>query len=505
MRRRLNARGMSLVEVLVVLGLGATLLGAVVVGMQRVAKGAVNEQRLALAQNRAYSSVTGLEKELKGKPLAAVLQGSGDKLASLVGVDGEGALVLANGYSSRSVTVEGNLGLAPGDMVFLVNGAGQALLAGVVGVSNSAGGSTIALSCDNPVRWTENTRVYKAEVLTLDARSGGLKVTLNGGTLIPVEGVNAFTVSYVYASPASGEEVSGSFLGMRAGEKRLVAVGLSASGDAQDVRRLTSRLPVSPLHVPVEAVLPCGGTPPPPGKGTVTVVVSPEPPGGGDLTLGATNYTQVFRSTKTFTDVPEGSFQVQAREVWTDELTAWAPSPRSAGGYIYAFLPVTVRISYAIVPGQITFSASGFPADGSATVSAGPYGATLGGGSSQSVSAQPGVYGTSASAEVSVSRSQGSVSWTEVYTLRSVSPAQATVRSYGTVSVAATYSGPLPGTLCYDADCRQAAPGRYTAPGDSVVRTWTNTYSQSCPSGQTGSITVTERWRTVKYLSLIHI
>jgi hypothetical protein len=112
----------------------------------------------------------------------------------------------------------------------------------------------------------------------------------------------------------------------------------------------------------------------------------------------------------------------------------------------------------------------------------------------------PGVYGTSASQEVSVSRSFVSVSWTEIYTLRSVSPRpQVSVRSYGSASVAATYSGPLPGTLCYDGSCRQAAPGYYTAPAEEVVRTWTTSYPESCPPGYTGSVTVTERWRTVKY------
>ena len=53
---------------------------------------------------------------------------------------------------------------------------------------------------------------------------------------------------------------------------------------------------------------------------------------------------------------------------------------------------------------------------------------------------------------MSVSRTQGSVSWTEIYTLRSVSPRpEVSVRSYGSALVAATYTtytGPLPGTLC---------------------------------------------------------
>ena len=73
------------------------------------------------------------------------------------------------------------------------------------------------------------------------------------------------------------------------------------------------------------------------------------------------------------------------------------------------------------------------------------------------------------------------------------------MRSYGSASVTATYSGPLPGTLCYDGSCRQAAPGYYTAPPEQVTRTWTQTRTEDCPPGYTGSVTITERWQTVKY------
>jgi hypothetical protein len=73
------------------------------------------------------------------------------------------------------------------------------------------------------------------------------------------------------------------------------------------------------------------------------------------------------------------------------------------------------------------------------------------------------------------------------------------VRSYGSASVAATYTGPLPGTLCYDADCGQAAPGYYTAPPEEVISTWTNRYTKPCPPNHRGEIIVTEDWRTVKY------
>jgi len=72
------------------------------------------------------------------------------------------------------------------------------------------------------------------------------------------------------------------------------------------------------------------------------------------------------------------------------------------------------------------------------------------------------------------------------------------VRSYGSASVTATYTGPLPGTLCHDGSCRQAAPGYYIAPASEVIKTWTNSYPESCPSGYTGSVTVTEEWQAVK-------
>jgi len=73
------------------------------------------------------------------------------------------------------------------------------------------------------------------------------------------------------------------------------------------------------------------------------------------------------------------------------------------------------------------------------------------------------------------------------------------VRSYGSASVTAAYTGPLPGTLCYDGSCRQAAPGYYTAPPQEVINTWTETRTEDCPPDHRGSVTVTERWRTVKY------
>ncbi len=256
------------------------------------------------------------------------------------------------------------------------------------------------------------------------------------------------------------------------------------------------------IYVPstVAEAAPCGAQNPSLGLGVVTVVVSPAPPGGGDLTLGATNYTRNFRNTSTFDDVPAGPLSITARDVWTDALTAWAPSPASWTGRLYSFYPLTVAVQYAIVPGTLTLSASGFPSDGSATVSAGSYSASLGGGGSQSFQATPGTYATSASPEVTVSRS-ARVSWTEIYTLQSVSPNPVSVRSYGSSTVSASYSGPLPGTLCEDGNCRQVAPGAYTAPADQLLNRYTTTRTEACPEGQQGSITITQTWERWKVWS----
>ena len=73
------------------------------------------------------------------------------------------------------------------------------------------------------------------------------------------------------------------------------------------------------------------------------------------------------------------------------------------------------------------------------------------------------------------------------------------MRSYENSSVTAAYTGPLPGTLCYDGSCQQAAPGYYTAPPEEVVSTWTRRYTKPCPPNHRGDITVTEDWQTVKY------
>ncbi len=67
--------------------------------------------------------------------------------------------------------------------------------------------------------------------------------------------------------------------------------------------------------------------------------------------------------------------------------------------------------------------------------------------------------------------------------------------------MSATYSGPLPGTLCEDGSCRQVAPGAYTAPASQLLRAYTQTRTEACPPGYIGSVTVTETWQDWKVWS----
>lgn len=503
----MKERGFSLVELLAAIAVGAVVMGAALLALRQGARSLGSEQQVALSRDQAARALQGLAGELKGRPAAFLLPGASESGATLVVLSGSGWPVVLEGYGlSRARIVADSPDLEVGSPMALISPTGEVFylpaLASLDRVGDSRNLWELGFgACVNPVPYAPGIRAYRAETLTVARTAEGLELR---GTSLGAQKVLAlkdFALRYVYASP-TGEEVASSYQGAaRADGSRLAALAFQAVGEGEASRAFTARLPLGAGTVEVRKVFVCGDASPPlPGNGIVNVIVNPEPPGGGDLTLTSSGgYTRNFKSSTVFRDVPVGTVRLQARDVWTDGLTAWAPDKPNQSAALYTFAPVTFTVGYAIVPGTIAFSASGFPADGSATVRAGPYSATLGGGGTQSVSAMPGVYGTSASAEVSVSRSQGSVSWTEVYTLQSVSPAQATVRSYGTVSVSAAYSGPLPGTLCYDGNCQQASPGRYTAPGESVVRTWTNTHTQSCPSGYTGRITVTEQWRTVRY------
>lgn len=334
----------------------------------------------------------------------------------------------------------------------------------------------------------------------LQVASGGLDLYRNGQALGRVATPQGFGVSFVYRDRFGNEQVSSQYSGMGTPDGfTLAALGLTATGGVQENRTLTGRIPVGSGWVRVREIRACGQASQNSGLATVTVVVDPNAPGGGDLTLSGNNYTVNFTATRTFQDVPAGNIRLEAREVVRNPepgITAiWAPSPALWTGRAITFAPISIQVGYSLVPGELVFSVSGSPQDGRATVSAGPYSATLGGGSSQNVSALPGRYTTSASPEVSVSRSGNGVSWTEICTLRSLSPSPTVaVSSRQTSGVSAAYSGPLPGTLCQDASCRQVPPGAYTAPADQLLNRYTTTRTESCPAGYTGSVTITETW-----------
>jgi hypothetical protein len=502
----MRRKGLGLVELLVAIAVGIAVMAGAFLTVRQTAHNLSREQKITLSQDQAARVLQGLSGELKDSPAVFLLPGASESGAGLVTLSGTGWPVIAQGYGPSRVRVAGGRpDLQPGNPVVLVSPTGEVFyspgLASIAAVDAQSGVYELEFAgCLNPLRFAQGMRLYRAESLALAKTANGLEVQ---GTTFGTQQVltlKDFTFRYVYASP-TGETISSTYQGASLPDgSRLAALAFQATGTTEADRAYTARFPIGIGSMEIRNVLMCGGTPPPPsGQGVVTVVINPVPPGGGDVTLLANGYTRSIRQSSTFWDVPLGEVRVQGRDVWTDSLTAWAPNPVEQRETLFTFAPLTFIVSYSVVPGTLVLSASGFPSDGSATVSAGPHGASVSGGGSQTVSAPPGVYGTSASPEVSVSRSQGSVSWTEVYTLQSVSPAQVTVRSYGSASVTAAYTGPLPGTLCRDGSCQQASPGRYTAPAEQVINTWTNTYTQPCPPGQTGGVTVTELWRTVKY------
>lgn len=503
----MKERGFSLVELLAAIAVGAVVMGAALLALRQGARSLSSEQQVLLSRDQAARALQGIAGELKGRPAAFLLPGASESGAALVVLSGSGWPVVLEGYGlSRARVVADSPDLQVGSPMALVSPTGEVFYLPALASLNLVDASRNLWelgfgACVNPVPYVPGIRAYRAETLAVARTAEGLELR---GTSLGAQKVLAlkdFALRYVYASP-TGEEVASSYQGAaRADGSRLAALAFQAVGEGEASRAFTARLPLGAGTVEVRKVFVCGDASPPlPGNGIVNVIVNPEPPGGGDLTLTSSGgYTRNLKSSTVLRDVPVGTVRLQARDVWTDGLTAWAPDKPNQSAALYTFAPVTFTVGYAIVPGTIAFSASGFPADGSATVSAGPYSATLGGGGTQSVSAMPGVYGTSASAEVSVSRSQGSVSWTEVYTLQSVSPAQVTVRSYGSSSVSASYSGPLPGKLCYDDSCSQVSPGAYTKPADSVLDTWTRDGSASCPPGYVGTVTYREYWKRVKY------
>jgi hypothetical protein len=423
----MKRKGLALIELLVAISVGLAVIGGAFLTLRQAARSLSTEQKIVLSQDQGARVLQGLSGELKDRPAAFLLPGASEQGAGLVALVGNGWPVISDGYSPQKIRITGGVpDLQVGAPATLVSPTGEVFyinaLASVTPIDATAGVYELDFgnNCGNPLSFVQGMRVYKADTLVIAKTSGGLQI--EGASLgrQQVVALKDFTLRYVYSSPEK-ETLSSTYQGASLPDgSRLTALAFQATGTTEASRAYTARIPLKSGTLEVRNVVTCGGaTTPRAGTGVVTIVVNPAPPGGGDVTLLASGYTRTTRYSYTFRDVPVGNVEAQSRVVWVDSLTAWTPDPSGGPevvsvqrGVLYTFAPLTFTVSYSIVPGSLTFSASGFPADGRATVSAGSYSATLGGGSSRTVSALPGVYETSASQEVSVSRSQNSVSWT---------------------------------------------------------------------------------------------
>lgn len=338
--------------------------------LNRTTQTSAQERRLAQAQERAYKAVTGLDQELTGKSVLAVLPGASATQAALVATGHQGYVVPDRFASDRFTVLADAAPFSPGSQVFLLNGGGQGMLLTVLSVSQvSAGRWQVQVTgCQGGITlpWTPGTLAYPAEVYVLQVASGGLDLYRNGQALGRVATPQGFGVSFVYRDRFGNEQVSSQYSGMGTPDGfTLAALGLTATGGVQENRTLTGRIPVGSGWVRVREIRACGQASQNSGLATVTVVVDPNAPGGGDLTLSGNNYTVNFTATRTFQDVPAGNIRLDAREVVrTPEpgVTAiWAPNPGLWTGITYTFAPTTVRVGYAEVSGTLEVLVSGLP------------------------------------------------------------------------------------------------------------------------------------------------
>jgi hypothetical protein len=510
--------GLALIELLVAIAIGLAVLGGAFLTLRQAARSLSTEQRVLLSQDQGARVLQGLSAELKDRPAAFLLPGASEQGAGLVTLVGNGWPVISDGYSSGRVRVTGGTpDLQVGAPAVLVSPTGEVFyinaLASITPIDTAAGVYELQFggNCSNPLSFVQGMRVYKAETLVITRIPGGLQIEGANLGRQQVVALENFTLRYVYSSPERETSLPTYEGASLSDGSRLTALAFQAAGTTEASRAYTARIPLRSGTVEVRNVVTCGdATPPRVGTGVVTIVVNPAPPGGGDVTLLASGYTRTTRHSYTFRDVPLGNVEIQSRVVWVDPLTAWSPDPSGGPdvvsvqrGVLHTFAPLTFTVRYNIVPASLTFSVSGIPHNGhsdttvlavssSALYSVNLYGHI--GGLSRTISVAPGVYRIYASHEVRAEHF-----WTEIYTLRSISPDQVTVGSYGSASVTVEYTGPLPGTLCYDGSCQLKRPGEYSAPGESVIRTWTETRTEGCPRGYRGTITIIEEWETVKY------
>jgi len=471
-----KSAGFGLVELLVAVAAAAVLLVAAVVTLTRSRQVLTTETEATASMEEAAQVLEAVEKSVGDAPVAAILPGASSTGLGVLTAEGAGYSVLGEGYTPTSFRVVSASGqpFQVGDAVLLANGAGQFFyLPGVEGVTQvdpTAGIWEVRFSsCANPVRWTPATRAYRARLTTLNKVAQGLEITTGGTrTVVPASDVQ---FRYVYASNDGTETIRTDYAGGGAAAGRLSGVAVYALGRRGNTERnLTLRLP---LATDLRDVQVCGGnTPPGAGTGSLTVLVLPPPPGGGSVTLSSGSYLQSFATTSRFDDVPVGTFTVQAREVWSDALTLW----RVAGsanwtftGTLHAFAPQTVTVRYEKVPGTLAIDVSGVPNDAPVDVDVrGPESKTVSrtGPGRAEAEVLPGRY-TLQPLRSTVERTDGTFTWTEDFDPTATGQ-QAIVTSLQTTTTKVNYRGPVQGTLCLDSDCRQADPGVYDAPPDTV-------------------------------------
>lgn len=353
--------GLALIELLVAIAIGLAVMGGAFLTLRQAARSLSTEQKISLSQDQGARVLQGLSGELKGRPAAFLLPGASERGAGLVTLVGNGWPVIPNGYSSRKVRITGGApDLQVGAPAVLVSPTGEVFyinaLASITPIDTAAGVYELDFggNCGNPLSFVQGMRVYKADTLTIAKTPGGLEI---GGTSLGGQQVVAlkdFTLRYVYSSPQK-ETLLSTYEGASLPDgSRLTALAFQATGTTEASRAYTARIPLRSGTVEVRNVVTCGGTDPPDvGTGVVTITINPAPPGGGNVTLLASGYTRTTRYSYTFRDVPVGNVTVQGEDVWTDSLTAWAPSPRSQSGTLYTFAPLTFTVGYSIVPATL--------------------------------------------------------------------------------------------------------------------------------------------------------
>jgi len=357
----MRCKGLGLVELLVAIAVGVMVMGGAFLALRQAAQSLPTEQKIALSRDQAARVLQGLSGELKDRPAAFLLPGASESGAGLVVLSGTGWPVIAQEYGPNRVRITGGRpDLQAGTPVALVSPTGEVFynpgLGGVTAVNTGAGVYELNFwGCPNPLRFVQGMRVYRAELLTVAKVANGLQIRGTNLGAQQVLTLKDFTFRYIYASPM-GETASRTYQGASLSDgSRLVALAFQATGTTEADRAYTARLPLGIGTVEVRRVVMCGDSPPPPpGTCLVTVVINPAPPGGGDVTLFASGgYTQTIRETTTFRDVPAGDVMVRGEDVWTDSLTAWAPNPRSQSGICYNFAPLTLVVSYSVVPATL--------------------------------------------------------------------------------------------------------------------------------------------------------